>query len=86
MTYLLFSGSEYYPAGGADDFAGAFPSIEAAKAHFAQHEREWAHIAAFDGRQLEIVCAYGTAGTRDGRESRPGMTVGMRERDPGDVA
>jgi hypothetical protein len=71
MTYLLFSGSEYYPAGGADDFAGAFPSIEAAKAYFAEHEREWAHIAAFDGRQLEIVCAYGTAWDPD----RPGITA-----------
>ena len=61
MTYLLFSGSDYYPAGGADDFAGAFASIADAKAYFAEHPQEWAHIARFDGERLTIVCAYGTA-------------------------
>ena len=60
--YFLFSGSIDYPAGGADDFAGVFPSIQAAKAYFAEHPREWAHIAHFDGERLTIVCAYGPPG------------------------
>ena len=28
--YLLFAGDHYYPAGGWDDFAGSFDSIEMA--------------------------------------------------------
>jgi hypothetical protein len=28
--YLLFRGSDYYPRGGWEDYAGAFPSVEAA--------------------------------------------------------
>ena len=59
MIYFLFSGSEVYPAGGADDFVGVFPSLEAAKAHFSDHPQEWAHIARFDGERLSIVCAFG---------------------------
>ena len=62
MMYFLFSGCIDYPAGGADDFAGVFPSIQDAIAYFAEHPDEWAHIAAFDGRGLTIVCAYGALG------------------------
>ncbi len=62
MTYLLFCGNVDYPAGGADDYAGAFPTITAAKAYFADHPAEWAHSATFDGSHLQIVCAYGAGG------------------------
>ena len=58
MTYLLFSGCDQFPAGGAEDFAGVFPSIELAKAYFAEHQEEWAHIAVFADNRLTIVCAY----------------------------
>ena len=58
MPYLLFCGAVDYPAGGADDFAGAFATVAAAKAYFAAHPAEWAHIATFDGVQMTIVCAY----------------------------
>ena len=62
MPYLLFCGSVDYPAGGADDFAGAFETIAEAKAYFAGHPAEWAHIASFDGARMTIECAYGEAG------------------------
>ena len=62
MTYLLFCGNVDYPAGGADDYAGAFTTITEAKAYFADHPAEWAHIATFDGSHLQIVCAYGAGG------------------------
>jgi hypothetical protein len=61
MQYFLFGGSADYPAGGADDFIGVFPSIEAAKTHFDVHQQEWAHIARFEDNQLKIVCAFGTS-------------------------
>lgn len=58
MQYLLFCGTVHYPSGGADDFAGAFATIADAKAYFAAHPAEWAHIATFDGTKMTIVCAY----------------------------
>ena len=67
MQYFLFGGCENYPAGGADDFLGTFPTVEAAKAHIAAHPEEWAHIARFRDGRLSIVCAYGTTWeTREG--------------------
>jgi hypothetical protein len=69
MAYLLFCGSEYYPAGGADDYVGAFDSIADAKEYLTAQPAEWAHIATFDGKRMQIVCAYGPTG----EPGRPGV-------------
>lgn len=54
MTYLLFSGSRYYPSGGWDDFDGPFDSHEAAreavKAMGLGGEYNWWHIVNADTR------------------------------------
>jgi len=45
MAYALFAGASYYPAGGMDDLAGIFDSIEAARFAFAQADDcDWGHI------------------------------------------
>jgi hypothetical protein len=31
--YMLFSGNQYYPAGGMDDFRGSFDTIDEAKSY-----------------------------------------------------
>ena len=67
--YLLFSGADEYPAGGAEDFVGMFTSIQAAKAAFAAQPQDWAHIAVLERTGLSIVCSYGTTweATQEGR-------------------
>ena len=67
MTYLLFCGAVNYPAGGADDFAGAFQSLAQAKQFFDDNPAEWAHIATWEDGQMRIVCSYGP-GSAPGRE------------------
>ena len=46
--YMLFSGSNFYPSGGWDDFKGYFSSIEDAKLWLQKNEPNahhmWAHI------------------------------------------
>lgn len=44
--YLLFSGDNYYPGGGWEDFRGDFDTVEAAKAaKLDQHKHDdWYHI------------------------------------------
>ena len=44
MNFLLFSGSNYYPGGGWDDFKGAFPTFEAAREQVKLDCYEWAHV------------------------------------------
>ena len=62
--FFLFRGYDYYPQGGAADFAGAFPTIADAIAADATIDaedrkkgsgREWAHV--FDSVELRIVTA-----------------------------
>lgn len=42
--YLLFGGDVYYPAGGWDDFRGAFETIEAATAEGYRRKFDWFHV------------------------------------------
>jgi len=52
--YLLFSGDDYYPSGGWQDFRGDFETIEKAKEHFLVDKdgnRDWMHVVdSTDGR------------------------------------
>jgi hypothetical protein len=44
-TYLLFAGSNYYPAGGMYDLIGAYASEQEAREAFVPDDHDWAHIA-----------------------------------------
>lgn len=64
--YLLFMGEAYYPSGGWCDYAGTYPTVEAAQQRVAggiytYHNGtvqlpSWAHIV--DGETLQPVAAY----------------------------
>ncbi len=42
--YLLFSGDEYYPRGGWDDFQGEYDTLEEAKIIVERQGDDWYHI------------------------------------------
>lgn len=44
MMYLLFAGFNYYPCGGWDDFVGAYPTLEDARAGLRGRHVDWWHI------------------------------------------
>lgn len=50
--YALFSGRKHHPRGGALDFVGWFPTIEAAKTAFLSHRHDWADITDEDLNRL----------------------------------
>ena len=58
--FLLFAGDDYYPAGGAEDFQGAYESVEAAQtAHNPDvfyYKGGWANI--LDLNTLSIVMTF----------------------------
>ena len=62
MKYLLFAGTRYYPAGGAEDFRGGFDSVDSAIAgytpinHEDEDEDRWANI--FDVETLQIAMRF----------------------------
>ena len=55
--FLVFSGMQYYPSGGMDDFSGSFDSIEEAreslKKDLATPFADWGHI--YDQEERERV-------------------------------
>jgi hypothetical protein len=57
--YLVFSGKNYYPSGGWDDFHGDYASLEQAKAVVEELEKDdtvWAHIADLEvGKALHDI-------------------------------
>lgn len=56
--FLLFSGSEYYPSGGADDFRGAFATAKEAfdEANKPQkYPDDWYHVVRFTGETFVRV-------------------------------
>ena len=42
--YMMFSGYNYYPCGGWEDFAGFYPTKEAALEAFAESSAYWMHL------------------------------------------
>ena len=42
--YLVFSGDNYYPAGGWADFDGAFDDLEEAKLAASDPNFDWGHV------------------------------------------
>jgi len=45
MGYLVFSGSDYYPLGGWEDFKGSYPDLNTAIAAAALTEDDWWHVS-----------------------------------------
>ena len=59
-VYLLFEGECYYPNGGAFDFSGSFATLEGAQNAYGLDSKDrWAHVASFDGKELEMVSYFG---------------------------
>lgn len=42
--YLLFSGDDYYPCGGWDDFEGDFDTLEESLKLTKKHSDDWCHV------------------------------------------
>lgn len=67
IRFLLFAGDDYYPEGGANDFKGAFESLDAAiEAHNPnehKYDGGWANI--FDLNTLKIVKTFNRGAWRD---------------------
>lgn len=62
--YWLFSGGNYYPAGGMDDYKGSYPTIESAKAEAEIRvsdgdwgNPDWAQIA---DQHLKVIVVRGS--------------------------
>lgn len=61
MNFILFSGWDYYPCGGANDISGHFDSVDAAMEHYKKVKEKnryeceslWAHI--YSLKDLRIV-------------------------------
>ena len=58
MNFLLFYGSEYYPSGGWHDFAGAYPTFEAAREQVKLDYYEWAHIVSITESKSHAVIVW----------------------------
>ncbi len=75
-VYLLFSGQNYYPQGGAGDFVSTHESLEAARAAVNVEETKradkWAQVASFDGETLEVEDEFGSwyTGPKSGPEGQ----------------
>lgn len=57
-SYHLFAGSKYYPGKTFEDYRGAFPTLEEAKAAFVADvcTLDWAHVVwVNDHGELELV-------------------------------
>ena len=58
--YLLFTGNQYYPSGGMEDFKGSFDTVDGAKTAIPDvgvcEGYEWGHI--YDTEKMEILLEY----------------------------
>ena len=57
--FFLFSGSDYYPMGGAHDCDGAYSTIEDAKAAYSK-KLDWAHVATMKDGKMKVVFSWPT--------------------------
>jgi hypothetical protein len=51
--FFVFRGDTYYPAGGADDFVGAYPTLRSAELHAVG--TDWWQVAVIEGGTLKVV-------------------------------
>lgn len=68
--YLVFSGDDYYPSGGAYDFHSAHDTLESALAVDPKAVGEWAHIAELDSGQ-GLVIRYRNYHQTDWKQANP---------------
>lgn len=54
VKYLVFAGDDYYPAGGAGDFIGAYDEPDEAVLK-APRNRDWMHVAELSRFGLVVV-------------------------------
>lgn len=54
MRYALFSGDDYYPCGGWDDFQGTFGTLEQAQAAYTPRDYGWAQIVDLEALLLVV--------------------------------
>ena len=60
MKYLLFSGSDYYPSGGAVDLDDTFEALADAMAAWTPAPYRWAHVAYLDNtHRLRLMAHHG---------------------------
>ena len=93
MTFLLFVCPHFYPSGGVFDFAGAFETIEEAKAAFLTwnqlssiKDHMSAHIVYLEGAEFVVVAEFPnehadqswSEGLADWREGRGTLPAGVR--------
>jgi hypothetical protein len=61
-AYLLFSGGDYYPSGGANDYMGSFVTLDEAEAWVVENMDcpggKWAHACIMQAGQLVRVCDW----------------------------
>lgn len=58
IGYVVFSGYDYYPCGGMNDYKGSFPTYEQAVEHlaFTTGSRDWVQVAAvYSDGSLAVV-------------------------------
>lgn len=53
MRYLLFMGDQFYPLGGWQDYAGAFPTLQTAHEAATKKSGDWWQVV--DLRTLKLV-------------------------------
>ena len=64
QRFVLFAGSNYYPAGGLDDFRGTFDSLDDAKTHLqtmlvTDRFIDWWHVARIDPTDItKVACGF----------------------------
>jgi len=56
--YLVFTGDQYYPSGGVDDYVISCKEFEQAKTLVEQMQPDWAHIGFWDGKDLKAAAKY----------------------------
>lgn len=77
MRYLLFAGEYYYPCGGWEDFAGAFASLDEAKAAKSDPDYcQWAHIVDLDAREIVLTWAGSTEAFARQYKEQPSLPAG----------
>ncbi len=85
-VYLLFSGQNYYPQGGAGDFVSTHESLEAARAAFdvdeAKRADKWGQVASFDGEKLEVEDDFGSWYVGPPRSGPAGSFTGWKSERP----
>lgn len=53
--FHVFSGSNYYPQGGIQDYKGTFPSFTSAALSLVGEDQDWAQVCILEDGRLHLV-------------------------------